>query len=107
MFLIYHLTGDRGLSYFTAIVTGGLIGLVCPATPITTGTASPAMIPDGTTALIWYRPTEPGVNPLNATVAGLPPIVTVTGLSVVDNGGTPGAGDPSLTLGVTAPKPEQ
>lgn len=41
-----------GLAYFTAIVTGGLIGLVCPATLITTGTAFPVTIPDGTTALI-------------------------------------------------------
>src|ERR1017187_2520900 len=96
-----------GLSYFTAIVTAGLMGLVCPATLITTGTASPVTIPDGTTALIWYRPGSPGVRPAKITVADLPPIVTVTGLSVVDNGGTLGGGTPSATLGVTAPKPVQ
>src|SRR6185369_13280990 len=38
--------------YLTAIVTAGLRGLVWPATLITTGTASPATMPDGTTALI-------------------------------------------------------
>ncbi|HLK66445.1 MAG TPA: hypothetical protein VKU19_23590, partial [Bryobacteraceae bacterium] len=32
----------RWITYFTAIVTAGLIGLVCPATLMTTGTASPS-----------------------------------------------------------------
>src|SRR5579863_7958215 len=41
--------------YFTAIVTAGLIGLVWTATLMTTGTASPVAIPEGTTALIWWR----------------------------------------------------
>src|ERR1022692_3619685 len=96
-----------GLSYFTAMVTAGLMGLVWPATLITTGTASPVTIPDGTTALIWYRPGSPGVNPAKDTVAALPPIVTVTMLSVVDNGGTLVGGAPSATLGVTEPRPVQ
>jgi hypothetical protein len=82
------------------------MGLVWPATLITTGTASPAAIPDGTTALIWYRPGSPGVSPLKSTVAGFPPIVTVTELSVLDNGAVGGA-VPSGTLGVTEPKPVQ
>ena len=50
--------------HLTAIVTAGL---VCPAALRTTGTASPDVIPLGTTALIWYNPAYPGVSPLNAT----------------------------------------
>src|ERR1039458_9636647 len=90
--------------HLTAIVTGGL---VCPATLTTTGTESPVVIPGGTTALIWYRPAYPGVSPLNATCAGIPPIVTVTAFTVVDNGAVVGAGAPSFTAGVTAPNPVQ
>jgi hypothetical protein len=82
-------------------------GLVCPATLTTTGTASPVVIPDGTTAFTWYNPAYPGVSPLYATCAAFPPIVTVTGFTVVDNGGVPGAGNPSFTGGDTAPNPVQ
>src|ERR1019366_3129084 len=90
--------------HLTAIVTGGL---VCSATLSTTGTASPVVIPLGTIAFTWYSPAYPGVSPLNATCAVLPPMVTVTGFTVVDNGGITGAGDPSFTAGVTAPSPVQ
>ena len=86
------------------MVTGGL---VWPATLSTTGTVSPAVIPLGTTALIRYKPAYPGVRPLNATCAALPPIVTVTGFTVVDNGRVVGAGWPSFTAGVTTPSPVQ
>src|ERR1035438_9845963 len=92
------------IAHLTAIVTAGL---VCPATLRRTGTASPVVIPLGTTALIWYSPAYPGVRPLNATCAAFPPIVTVTGFTVVDEGGVVGAGDPSFTAGVTAPSPVQ
>src|ERR1019366_1539513 len=90
--------------HLTAIVTGGL---VCSATLSTTGTASPVVIPLGTTTFTWYSPAYPGVSPLNATWADFPPIVTVTWFTVVDNGCVVGAGDPSFTAGVTAPSPVQ
>src|ERR1035441_1915410 len=90
--------------HLTAIVTAGL---ACPATLTTTGTVSPVVIPPGTTALIWYSPAYPGVSPLNATWAALPPMVTVTAFTIVDRGGVVGAGDPSFTAGVTAPSPVQ
>src|SRR5271157_948267 len=92
------------MTHLTAIVTAGL---VCPATLNTTGTASPVVIPLGTTAFTWYNPANPGVKPLNTTWAALPPIITVTGLTVVDSGGVAGAGAPSFTAGVTAPRPVQ
>lgn len=90
--------------YLTAIVT---VGLVCLATTSITGTASPGVMPVGTTAFTWYNPAYPGVRPLKATCAVFPPIVTVTAFTVVDNGGVVGAGDPSFTAGVTAPSPVQ
>jgi hypothetical protein len=93
-----------GIIHLTAIVTAGL---VCPATLSTTGTASPVVIPLGTIAFTWYNPAYPGVSPLNATCAVFPPIVTVTGFTVVDCGGVVGAGDPSFTAGATAPSPVQ
>jgi hypothetical protein len=92
------------IAHLTAIVTAGL---VCPATLNTTGTASPVVIPDGTTAFTWYSPANPGVRPLKATCADLPPMVTVTGFTVVDSGGVTGAADPSFTAGDTAPSPVQ
>jgi hypothetical protein len=88
----------------TAIVTGGL---VCPVTAIATGTASPVAIPEGTTALTWYKPAYPGASPLNAACADWPPIVTVTGFTVLANGPAVGAGAPAATDGITAPGPVQ
>src|SRR5882724_5264406 len=49
-------------THFTAIVTAGP---VWPEMPMTTGTRSPAVTPAGSTALIWYTPTRPGVSPEN------------------------------------------
>lgn len=43
--------------------------------------------------LTWYKPTDPGVKPENATPACCPPIVTVVAnlvsISVADAAGTP------------------
>ncbi len=46
----------------------------------------------GTVTFTWYRPTEPGVSPLNATGAAAPPIVTCGVAVVVD--GVAGLGSP-------------
>ena len=91
-----------GHRYCTASVTGGLVS---PATVTTTGTVSPET-PAGTTALIWYNPGYPGVNPLNDTAAFWPPMVTAGMFTVVESGDT-GAGAPCATAGVTAPSPVQ
>ena len=37
---------------------------------------------EGTDTFTWYNPTLPGVKPLNGTVAGLPPRVTVAAVLV-------------------------
>jgi hypothetical protein len=77
--------------------------LVCLATVIITGTASPVGIPEGTTALTWYKPENPGVSPLYCTGAGWPPILTVVGFTVVAKG----AGWPSVAAVLVAPRPVQ
>ena len=97
-------TARRAVSYCTAIVTGGL---VCPAMLNTTGTALPDCTPEGTTALTWYRSGYPGASPAKFTCAATPPIVTVSGFSVYDNGPPTGAGVPDGTAGFTAPNPLQ
>ena len=97
-------TPSTFLLHLTAIVTGGLL---CPATLSTTGTASPVAIPAGTATFTWYNPASPGVRPLNdGAGAATPPMVTVTGFTVHASGEN-GAGDPSVTAGVTAPNPVQ
>src|SRR5260370_19911073 len=79
--------------------------LALPATERTTGTLSAGVMPSGTTTFTWYNPAAPGVNPANITVAGCPPIVTVTSATAVL--GSKGAGSPAFTVGCTAPKPTQ
>jgi len=73
----------------------------------TTGTLSPGASPAGTTALTWYKSGYPGASPAKSTRAGTPPIVTVSGFWVRDNGPFGGAGAPEGTGGITAPKPLQ
>jgi len=77
-----------------------------PPTLMVTGTAEPSLVPLGTKALTWYRPTAPGVNPEKATDAGTPPMVA-TGVVVVGESGSPNAGEPLAGWFVTGPRPVQ
>jgi hypothetical protein len=76
-----------------------------PAVTIS-GTAPPTGADIGTVAFTWYRPMNPGARPENKTGASIPPMVAVTGLSVIDSGDA-GAAAPAAGGFVTAPRPVQ
>src|ERR1017187_171118 len=94
---------ERRRAYLTATVTGALSN---PATLITSGTASPGVMPLGTVTFTWYSAASPPTRPLKKTGAALPPMVTVT-VFVVTAGCEDGEALPATTGGFTGPSPAQ